>query len=89
MAEPRITGIEVHTYTYTLNDLGTDYNGFNLVYVPGSTTTQTNHIIRILTMPAWLASMLAGAPQTTRSCHTLPTISSASTRSSASASTPM
>jgi L-alanine-DL-glutamate epimerase-like enolase superfamily enzyme len=49
MAEPRITGIEVHTYTYTLNDLGTDYNGFNLVYVPGSTVVQTNHIIRILT----------------------------------------
>jgi len=49
MAEPHITGIEVHTYTYTLNDLGTDYNGFNLVYVPGSTVVQTNHIIRILT----------------------------------------
>jgi len=49
MAEPRITGIEVHTYTYTLSDLGTDYNGFNLVYVPGSTIVQTNHIIRILT----------------------------------------
>jgi len=49
MAEPRITGIEVHTYTYTLGDLGTDYNGFNLVYVPGSTVVQTNHIIRILT----------------------------------------
>ena len=49
MAEPHITGIEIHTYTYTLNDLGTDYNGFNLVYVPGGTATQTNHIIRILT----------------------------------------
>jgi L-alanine-DL-glutamate epimerase-like enolase superfamily enzyme len=49
MAEPRITGIEVHTYTYTLNDLGTDYNGFNLVYVPGSSVVQTNYIIRILT----------------------------------------
>jgi L-alanine-DL-glutamate epimerase-like enolase superfamily enzyme len=49
MAEPRITGIEVHTYTYTLSELGRDYNGFNLVYVPGSTVSQTNHIIRILT----------------------------------------
>src|SRR5258706_8605752 len=49
MAEPRITGIEVHTYTYTLDNLGKDYNGFNLVYVPGSTVVQTNHIIRILT----------------------------------------
>jgi L-alanine-DL-glutamate epimerase-like enolase superfamily enzyme len=49
MTEPRITGIEVHTYTYTLNDLGTDYNGFNLVYVPGGAVVQTNRIIRILT----------------------------------------
>ena len=49
MAEPRISGIEVHTYTYTLDDLGKDYNGFNLVYVPGSTVTQTGYIIRILT----------------------------------------
>ena len=49
MAEPRISGIEVHTYTYTLDELGKDYNGFNLVYVPGSTVQQTGHIIRILT----------------------------------------
>ena len=49
MAEPRITGIEVHTYTYTLHDLGRDYNGFNLVYDPGGTVTQTGYIIRILT----------------------------------------
>src|SRR6266508_6413717 len=49
MAEPCISGIEVHTYTYTLDNLGKDYNGFNLVYVPGSTVTQTGHIIRILT----------------------------------------
>jgi L-alanine-DL-glutamate epimerase-like enolase superfamily enzyme len=49
MAEPHITGIEVHTYTYTLNELGTDYNGFNLVYDPGGKVTQTGYIIRILT----------------------------------------
>jgi len=49
MDEPHITGIEIHTYTYTLQNLGHDYNGFNLVYVPGGTVTQTNHILRILT----------------------------------------
>jgi len=32
-----------------LQNLGHDYNGFNLVYVPGGTVTQTNHILRILT----------------------------------------
>jgi hypothetical protein len=36
MAEPRITRIEVHEYAFTLQELGTDYNGFNLVYTPGS-----------------------------------------------------
>src|SRR3712207_8882260 len=49
MAEPRITSIEVHEYAYTLPDLGTDYNGFNLVYVPGSTIALTGYIIRITT----------------------------------------
>ncbi|HEU5015519.1 MAG TPA: enolase C-terminal domain-like protein [Roseiflexaceae bacterium] len=49
MGEPRITSIEVHEYTYTLNDLGKDYNGFNLVYVPGSTVEQKSYIIRINT----------------------------------------
>jgi L-alanine-DL-glutamate epimerase-like enolase superfamily enzyme len=49
MTEPHITGVEIHTYTYTLNELGTDYNGFNLVYLPGSRVVQTNHILRILT----------------------------------------
>jgi L-alanine-DL-glutamate epimerase-like enolase superfamily enzyme len=47
MAEPRITSIEVHEYAYSLHDLGTDYNGFNLVYVPGSTVDLKGYIIRI------------------------------------------
>jgi L-alanine-DL-glutamate epimerase-like enolase superfamily enzyme len=49
MAEPTITSIEVHEYAYTLHDLGTDYNGFNLVYVPGSTAALKGYIIRIQT----------------------------------------
>lgn len=49
MAEPRISAIEVHTYSYTLEELGKDYNGFNLVYTPGGRVKQTAHIIRILT----------------------------------------
>ncbi|MGQ9632566.1 MAG: enolase C-terminal domain-like protein [bacterium] len=49
MAEPKITKIEVHEYEYTLNDLGTDYNGFNLVYVPGNTISPKGYIIRIFT----------------------------------------
>src|SRR5690349_20102125 len=61
VAEPHITGIEVHTYTYTLNDMGKDYNGFNLVYVPGSAITQTNHIIRILTDVGLVGEYVGGS----------------------------
>ncbi|MGQ9552615.1 MAG: enolase C-terminal domain-like protein [Anaerolineae bacterium] len=49
MAEPKIIKIEVHEYEYTMNDLGTDYDGFNLVYVPGSTIVRKGYVIRVLT----------------------------------------
>ena len=49
MADPKITRIEIHTYEYTERDLGTDYNGFNLVYEPGNTIPRGGHILRILT----------------------------------------
>src|SRR5262245_61497246 len=49
MPEPIITKIELHEYEFTLSDLGTDYNGFNLVYVPGSTLQRKGYILRILT----------------------------------------
>ena len=48
MTDPLITRIEVHEYTYTLENLGTDYNGFNLVYSPGERVEPRGHIIRIL-----------------------------------------
>ena len=35
--KPIITGITVTEFELQLHELGTDYNGFNLVYVPGST----------------------------------------------------
>ena len=49
MADPLITRIDVHEYEYSLDDLGTDYNGFNLVYEPGATRQGTGYILRILT----------------------------------------
>src|SRR5437870_241276 len=49
MTDPRITRIEVHEYTYTLDNLGTDYNGFNLVYAPGGRVELKGHVLRILT----------------------------------------
>jgi L-alanine-DL-glutamate epimerase-like enolase superfamily enzyme len=49
MRDPRIVKIEVHEYAYTLRNLGKDYNGFNLVYVPNSTVAAKGYVIRILT----------------------------------------
>lgn len=47
--KPRITGIEVIEYDYTLRELGTDYNGFNLVHVPGSTLRRRNTLVLVHT----------------------------------------
>lgn len=49
MTAPKITKIEVHEYEYALEDMGKDYNGFNLVYVPGSTVKGRGHILRLIT----------------------------------------
>jgi L-alanine-DL-glutamate epimerase-like enolase superfamily enzyme len=49
MSAPLITSIEVHEYAYRLPNLGSDYNGFNLVYEPGGHAEGRGYVIRILT----------------------------------------
>ena len=49
MADPIITKIEVHEYQFEMENLGTDYNGFNLVYEPGNRISQRGNILRIET----------------------------------------
>jgi L-alanine-DL-glutamate epimerase-like enolase superfamily enzyme len=49
MADPKITKIELHEYEFTQENLGTDYNGFNLIYTPGGKITRKGYIIRVLT----------------------------------------
>ncbi len=44
-----ITRIEITEFSYPLEDLGTDDNGFNLVYEPGSTIESTTLAIRMET----------------------------------------
>jgi L-alanine-DL-glutamate epimerase-like enolase superfamily enzyme len=44
MADPKITRIEVHEHGYTLDGLGRDYNGFNLVYAPGGKAEMRGHV---------------------------------------------
>lgn len=50
MAEqPIITGIEITEFEYTMEGLGTDYNGFNLVYEPGGRATRRSAVLQIHT----------------------------------------
>ena len=49
MADPIITRVEVHQFASELQDIGRDYNGFNLVYEPGARTPLPGYALRILT----------------------------------------
>ena len=49
MSSLRITKIEVHEFTFPMNDVGKDYNGFNLVYEKGSTQTGYAYAMKIHT----------------------------------------
>ena len=46
---PIITGVEMTTYEFFTDDMGTDRHGFNLVYVPGGRHKQRGVIIQIHT----------------------------------------
>lgn len=46
---PEITRIESREFSYPLEDVGTDENGFNLVYDPGTTTQRRLYAIRVFT----------------------------------------
>lgn len=46
---PIITGIEVTEFTYTLDQFGRDYNGFNLVYEPGGKASMKSAILQVFT----------------------------------------
>ena len=49
MSKLRITKIEVHEFTFPMQDVGKDYNGFNLVYEPGRQQTGTSYAIKVFT----------------------------------------
>jgi L-alanine-DL-glutamate epimerase-like enolase superfamily enzyme len=73
MADPRITQVEVHEYAFTLKDMGTDYNGFNLVYAPGNSVARKGYVLRILT-DAGVVGEFAGGGGSAAEYSTLPTI---------------
>jgi L-alanine-DL-glutamate epimerase-like enolase superfamily enzyme len=49
MADPIITKLEIHEFEYTLENMGRDYNGFNLVYEPGGKAVGRGKILRVFT----------------------------------------
>ena len=48
-SSPVITHVDIINYEHTLEELGKDYNTFNLVYEPGGRLTQQGGILRIHT----------------------------------------
>ena len=75
MASPKITKLELVTFEYQVQDLGTDYNGFNQVYLAGNLETSRSTVLKIHTslgvtgeypgakpgLPASVARYLIGA----------------------------
>lgn len=49
MADPIITALEVHQWQSSLQDMGYDYNGFNLVYEPGGRAPIGGYILKVYT----------------------------------------
>ena len=49
MSSLRITKIEVHEFTFPMNDVGKDYNGFNLVYEKGGQQTGYAYAMKVHT----------------------------------------
>ncbi|MCY4520973.1 MAG: hypothetical protein OXC13_09360 [Caldilineaceae bacterium] len=57
-----ITSIELHTFTTEKHDLGTDYNGFNLVYEPGARLKAEGHVLVINTAAGVSGECVGGSP---------------------------
>ena len=49
MADPKITKVENIYFAHQIENMGTDYNGFNQVYQKGATLPLTNCLVRVHT----------------------------------------
>ncbi|MFN8525086.1 MAG: enolase C-terminal domain-like protein [Chloroflexota bacterium] len=47
--QPTITSIEIHQYSWDVQDMGVDYNGFNSVYQAGGKLKNTGHLLQVHT----------------------------------------
>ncbi len=62
MRDPKITELEIVVYEYTQHNLGTDYNGFNLVYDGGQKRLVKSGILRIGTDIGLTGEYPVGSP---------------------------
>ena len=73
MASPKITKLELVMFQYQIDDMGTDYNGFNQVYEAGSSVTASSTVLRIHTDTGITGEYLAGPAS--RTVHGLDQVS--------------
>ncbi len=60
MAQPTITQIEIVQFEHQIQGMGTDYNGFNMVYEKGGTLPQRPGIFRVHTSEGIVGEYLGG-----------------------------
>ena len=60
MANPKITNLELVTFEHRVENMGTDYNGFNQVYEKGSVLTTRPAIFRVYTDAGIVGEYLGG-----------------------------
>lgn len=58
---PRITRLAVHQYKWTQEDMGYDYNGFNLVYQAGNRIESTGYVFTIETSEGVTGEYVGGS----------------------------
>jgi len=61
--KPIIVGVEIYEFEYTLPDLGTDYNGFNVIYEPGHTLTRRACAVRMHTSTGLVGETLSSSAE--------------------------
>jgi len=62
MSDPKVTRLEIHEYQWQLPNMGKDYNGFNLIYEPGNTITNTGRILKVFTDAGIVGEVAGGSP---------------------------
>ena len=66
---PRITRVQVHQYEYEVQDMGTDYNGFNQIYQPGNRLRMRGSILTVETDAGITGEFVGGVELSSAMSH--------------------